>query len=235
MDMTFKPKSTPRTENEPDLIKWWLLKGDKVQEFCNELDNLVFPGEGHKDVNANWMDIQAKILKAAEKVLGRTKGGKRISMETWWWSEPVRTALRRKKEAFKTWQSTKTNEDRQQYKQSKKEARQVIAVERSKATKELYASLEKKDGHKLIYKLAKLRNQATKDFVKNKILKGPDGNLVYNSKDILKTWHQYYDAAGSVPVERTKIIGASGSESAYRAARSAGCGSTKRAPRPHTT
>ncbi|XP_061385566.1 uncharacterized protein LOC133320819 [Danaus plexippus] len=42
-------------------------------------------------------------------------------------------------------------------------------------------SLETKNGQKLIFKLAKLRNQATKDFAKSTIVKSQDGALLLNT------------------------------------------------------
>ncbi|KAL0810434.1 hypothetical protein ABMA28_010573 [Loxostege sticticalis] len=193
MDMSFQAKSRPRKEKEPELTRWWLLKGRKADDFREELKDLNIPEDIENDVNASWSHLQTKILKAANKVLGRTRGGKRIPKETWWWSEPVQVAIKKKKEAFKTWQTTKTDADRGVYKDRKKEARKVVAIARSEATKELYNSLETKDGQKLIYKLAKARNQATKDVAKTKIVKGQDGTLLYHDSDILETWYKYYD------------------------------------------
>ncbi|KAL0818491.1 hypothetical protein ABMA28_008946 [Loxostege sticticalis] len=193
VDMMFTSKTKKKKEKEPELTRWWLLKGPKMGDFRKELENLNIPEDNESDIDAVWTHLQTEILKAANKTLGRTKGGKRIPKDTWWWTETVQKALLEKKEAFKMWQTTKTNEDRDFYKLKKKEARKVVAVERSRATKELYDSLESKDGQKLIYKLAKSRNQATQDIIKSKVVIGPNGNLLYHDKDILETWHQYYD------------------------------------------
>ncbi|XP_047029525.1 uncharacterized protein LOC124637208 [Helicoverpa zea] len=192
MDVNFRSRTTPRVEKEPELTKWWSLKGEKMEEFCDELKDLNIPDDD-TDVNTIWLQLQAKILAAANKVLGRTKGGKRIPRETWWWTEPVQEALRVKKEAFKTWQSTKTDADREYYKERRDEAKKVVAVERSKANKELYDSFETKNGQKLIFKLAKMRNLATKDIAKSKIVKNQDVALLYHDSDILETWYQYYN------------------------------------------
>lgn len=37
MDMDFKKREKPKKEMEPELTKWWLLKGDNVEEFKKSL------------------------------------------------------------------------------------------------------------------------------------------------------------------------------------------------------
>ena len=48
-------------------------------------------------------------------------------------------------------------------KRTKREAKRTVAVERARAAQELYEKLDTREGEKAIYRLAKSRDQATKD------------------------------------------------------------------------
>ena len=46
------------------------------------------------------------MKKVAEKVCGRSKGGKKRG-ETWWWNAEVAEAIKRKKEVYKKWRKNR--------------------------------------------------------------------------------------------------------------------------------
>ena len=68
-----------------------------VCEVRKELDRRI----ASSDVQESWNRLQESLIMAAEKVVGRTKGGKRIDKDTWWWNEKVQEVIKRKKRAFK--------------------------------------------------------------------------------------------------------------------------------------
>lgn len=190
MDMLFKKTTREKLSQAPELTKWWNLKGDKIPEFCNQLSNLKI--DTKLGVDSIWDHLSKSITAAANITLGRTTGCKIINKETWWWTEVVQSAIHRKKEAFNTWQSTQTSEDREEYKKVKKETKKIIARERADSQKVMYRQLETREGQKLVYKLAKQRCQSTKDPARCKTIKGSNGDLLYKEKDVLSAWHQYY-------------------------------------------
>ncbi|KAJ2943370.1 hypothetical protein O0L34_g12180 [Tuta absoluta] len=132
-------------------------------------------------------------MKAANMILGRTKPGRRTSKETWWWNVDVQAALKIKKEAFKVWQTTGTDEDRDKYRAEKRNARKAVAIARHRATGDLYSALESREGQKEIYKISKTRSKASQDPVKTRVVKGTDGSILYKNKDVLGAWHAYYE------------------------------------------
>lgn len=191
MDMTFRQKSRPKPERVPEITKWWLLKGEKAEEFRQELESVTINMED--DVNTMWKQLVLYIMKAGNKILGRTKPGRRTPKETWWWNASVQTALKDKKDAFKFWQTTGADEDREAYKIAKKAAKKAVAIERHNATGALYAALESREGQKEIYKISKARNKASQDPVKTRVVKGTDGTMLHKDKDVLGAWHAYYE------------------------------------------
>ena len=102
-----------------------------------------------------------EALRKASEVLGRAKPGRKKQKESWWWSDGVREALKEKKLAFKKWQRTNLDVDREEYKVRKKEAKRAVEIARKEGTQELYDQLGKKEGEQWIYRIAKARHTHT--------------------------------------------------------------------------
>ncbi|CAG9137733.1 unnamed protein product [Plutella xylostella] len=198
-DMVFKRTSKLKPARTAEITKWWNLKGEKTEEFRQHLSDVKV--DTTQDVDEIWEHLHKCLTKAGNVILGRTKGGKRTPRETWWWTDTVQQALKDKKSAFKTWQATKTPEDREEYKKAKKHAKKTIAIAQANSLKDMYSTLDSKEGQKQIYKLAKQRNQSTKDPATCRVIKGTNGDLLYKDKDIIATWQKYYeDLLNKTPV-----------------------------------
>jgi hypothetical protein len=48
------------------------------------------------DTNSMWMKMTTCIRKVASEEFGVTKGGKRLTKETWWWNENVQKTIKKK-------------------------------------------------------------------------------------------------------------------------------------------
>ena len=103
------------------------------------------------------------------------------------------------KRMFKEWRQSKAQEDHAAYKAkreakrvAKREAKRTIAVERARAAKELYEKLDTSEGEKEIYRLAKSRDQATKDNYQGYFAKEQDGTLLMNTEENISRWAEYY-------------------------------------------
>ena len=124
---------------------------------------------------------------------GVTTGGKSLQKrETWWWNTTVQEAIARKKRLFKKWQQSKAQEDHATYKKAKRDANRTVAVERASAAQELYYKLDTREGAKAIYRLAKSRDQATKDNYQGYFVKAEDGTLLMNTKENISRWAEYF-------------------------------------------
>ncbi|CAH0721232.1 unnamed protein product, partial [Brenthis ino] len=180
MDMIFHQKSASKPQKVPETTKWWLLKGDKADEFRQDMEDMTISMD--VDVNLMWQQAYAQIMKAANRILGRTKPDKKSSRETWWWNPTKQIALQEKKRTFKIWQSTRSQKDRDVYKTAKKRTKKTVAIERRKVLGFLYNTLESRDGQKEIFKLSKSRSKASEDPVKTRAIKGCDGAIRYSDE-----------------------------------------------------
>mgnify|MGYP003444419235 CR=1 FL=1 len=86
------------------------------EEFKCEVEKIMVHSESVQEI---WSCLELGTKNAAEKVCGRSKGGKKRE-ETWWWNEQV---IKRKKEGYKKWKKDRGEENLEVYKVLKKEAR----------------------------------------------------------------------------------------------------------------
>ena len=68
-------------------------------------------------------------------------------------------------------------------KKAKRDAKRTVAVKRASAAQELYDKLDTREGEKAIYRLAKSRDQATKDNYQGYFVKAEDGTLLLNTEE----------------------------------------------------
>ena len=78
-------------------------------------------------------------------------GGKHLERDTWWWSEEVQENLRMK------WQMQDGNELKEDYKNTKREAKAAVAKAKNETCKEWYDKMGTEEGERMIYKVAKQR------------------------------------------------------------------------------
>ena len=57
----------------------------------------------------------------------------------------------------------------------------------------MHARLETKEGEKELYRLDKQRDRAEKDVQHVRVIKDENGNVMVNSKAVLKRWKQYFE------------------------------------------
>ena len=58
---------------------------------------------------------------------------------------------------------------------------------------DLYARLKKNEGEKELYRLARQRDRAGKDVQHVRVIKDENGNVMVNSKGVLKRWKEYFE------------------------------------------
>ena len=98
-----------------------------------------------------------------------------------------------KKELYKTWQKTKLETDRQEYKKMKKEAKRTVARAKQAACKEFYEKLGTKEGEKNIYRVAKDRNKKSQDMSHVKQIKDNQGKVLSEDGKIRDRWKEYFE------------------------------------------
>jgi len=95
-----------------------LRKPNVKQEFARlvtERKDEVFETDS---VESKWNAMKDVWQKATEQACGWTKGPP-IHSETWWWNHEVAKAIEEKRRCYKKWHKTKTESDRNKYKEAR--------------------------------------------------------------------------------------------------------------------
>uniref|UniRef100_A0A1B0CQP9 Putative rna-directed dna polymerase from mobile element jockey-like diaphorina citri n=1 Tax=Lutzomyia longipalpis TaxID=7200 RepID=A0A1B0CQP9_LUTLO len=140
-----------------------------------------------------WTAFEKFTIQSAKSMLGVSKGGLHDRKETWWWNEEVKKAAADKKNKFKIWQRSKTEQDLIEYKCAKKNTKRIVAIAKSEASEDLYEKLHTVEGAERIYRLAKQRSRSTLDCHGAKYIDDIDGHLITDREKIKQRWKAYYE------------------------------------------
>ena len=75
----------------------------------------------------------------------------------------------------------------------KSKAKKAVAMAKGRVYNDFYARLETKEGEKELYRLARQRDRAGKDVLHVRVIKDKNGNVMVNSKALLKRWKEYFE------------------------------------------
>ena len=134
----------------------------------------------------------------AEEMYGRTagKGGRSKNQE--WWTDEVARAVDEKREV---WKKIETIRDRGEqpsvamehlYGRKEKAARRAVDKARQKMEEELYKKLDEDGGKRMIYKMARDRNEESKDVKRGSVIKDKNGTLITDHNAVLHVWETYF-------------------------------------------
>ena len=96
-------------------IRWWKIKKQAEKDAYT----LAVMQKTLSDVdNRDWQEINQIHVETAKEVFGETSGkGTYTEKETWWWQEETRKALALKRATFKQFQMTKSDEDKEKFRE----------------------------------------------------------------------------------------------------------------------
>ena len=66
-------------------INWWKLKTEKGEELRQKLAEFMVRDD--KEEKLIWDNTYAKIIEIAKEVLGESRSGTFLEIESWWWNE----------------------------------------------------------------------------------------------------------------------------------------------------
>ena len=179
-----------KAEKVKPKIRWWKLKETSCQEaFRLEVTRIL---EGKDGLPDEWDKTAEMLRKTAETALGVTFGKRKGDRETWWWNEEVQESIKKKKEAKKAWDKIRNENTKKVYKEKKSKAKKAVAMAKGRAYEDLYARLEKKEGEKKLYRLARQRDRTGKDVQQVRVIKDENGNVMVNSEAVLNRWKEYF-------------------------------------------
>ena len=102
------------------------------------------------------------VIDTAREVLGESAPGKYLKKYSWWWNEKEGKAVEEKKQVWKEWKLSVTEEDREFYRNCNKTCKENCGIARDAAYENLYKELAD-NGQKMIHSLAKTRQRRSKD------------------------------------------------------------------------
>lgn len=190
----------------PMKINWWKIKEKEGDDLDCKITEMLTEQSEVRDWK--WNETYPKIIEAAKETLGVSKGGRYIEKESWWWNEEVQEAVSNKKEAFKDWKRTRSEEDKETMKRLNKISKEKCAIAKEKGYEDLYKDLEE-NGPKRIYKLARTRQRRAKDIDRIVFIKDEQGKIMSEDKDIKERWKEYFNRLLNTK-NRTPEIGDTG-------------------------
>ena len=157
-----------------------------------ELDTEVEAVEGE------WKKYKDSFVGVAAEMCDRTsgKGGRSKNQE--WWTDEVARAVDEKREV---WKKIETIRDRGEqpnvamkhlYGRKKKAARRAFDKARQKMEEELYKKLDEDGGKRMIYKMARHRNEESKDVKRGSEIKDKNGTFITDHNAVLHVWETYF-------------------------------------------
>ena len=82
-----------------------MLNTEKGADLITTLQKRMAQDTENPTAENMWSGFENFCRKAAETVLGISKGGLDSNKDSTWWNEDVKTSLKTKKDLFKQWQS----------------------------------------------------------------------------------------------------------------------------------
>ena len=105
----------------------------------------------------------------------------------------MQEVIKAKKVAKKIWETSRRQEDKDIYRQANKAAKKAVATNKALAMNELYEELETPEGERKIFRIAKARDKASKDFSHMKQIKNEHGVILRDLDMIIGRWKGYFD------------------------------------------
>ncbi|KAK3534605.1 hypothetical protein QTP86_016752 [Hemibagrus guttatus] len=184
--------------------KWWKLK---KEECCEEFRQKLRQALGGQVVLPDDWETTAEVIReTGRKVLGVSFGRRKEDKETWWWNEEVQDSIQRKRLAKKKWDMDRTEENRQEYKESQCRVKREVSKAKQKAYDELYTRLDTREGEKDLYRLARQRDRDGKDVQQVRVIKDRDGRVVTSEESVQRRWKEYFEELMNEENEREKRV-----------------------------
>ena len=101
--------------------------------------------------------------------------------------------IKAKTVAKKIWETSRRQEDKVIYRQANKAAKKAVETNKALAMNELYEELETPEGERKIFRIAKARDKASKDFSHIKQIKNEHGVILSDLDMIIRRWKGYFD------------------------------------------
>ena len=200
--MTLVVRKTKRTKAE-QRTKWWKLKKEECcMTFRKELRQAL---GGQEVLPDDWRTTANVIRETGRRVLG-VSSGRKVDKETWWWNEEVQECIQKKRLAKKKWDTERTEESRQEYREMQRKVKVEVAKAKQGAYDDLYVRLDSKEGENDLYRLARQRDRDGKDVQQVRVIKDRDGNVLTGASSVMGRWKEYFEELMNEENERERRV-----------------------------
>lgn len=143
------------------------------------------------NIEEMWSTFKYIIMEASEQSCG-TINNKRNNKQTHWWNEEVKIEIKKKKEKWKKFLSSKKEEDYGDYKKQRKKVKEVIQKAKTESWEEFGNTLEKnfKENQKLFY--STLKNEKKGNQIILKQLQDKQGKILKENNEIMERWREHF-------------------------------------------
>ena len=139
-----------------------------------------------------WERLRDNIIEAGREICGETTGKFSRKREAWWWNETVQQVIREKKEAYKKWQKSGEDIDREAYKQKKRQTKREVASAKNSIWEEWKRSASESKKKVDLFRIAKQMKRERQDVVGGKYVKNSKGEIKVKEKEIMERWREYF-------------------------------------------
>ena len=195
MDVAIKrTKVRKRLAGEPK-VRWWNLTTENAVKLS---EKIMADGDWRRleDVDKMWEALAGCIRESAKDVLGVSRGGGSRLERAWWWTNEVKEKVEVKQDAYAALNECSTEEEREilmsKYKDAIKVGKKAVALAKINAFERLYQKLETKEGEKAIFKLARARENKTRDLGSIRCVKSEDGKVLTEDSEIRERLRSYF-------------------------------------------
>ena len=187
-----------REEKRVKKTRWWKLEDPEFREkYVQKVRQAL-----EEKCKEGWKEVSRSVRNSAKAVLGETSGKSMQKMATWWWSEEVQKMVLVKKDMKKLRDSNRTQENIERYKRANKVAKRVASQAKAAAYKDLYKSLDEKEGLKKALRIAKQKHKNSMDVYQAKTIKDEGGRTLSGDNEIKEIWRSYFCHLMNVENER---------------------------------
>ena len=114
-----------------------------------------------------------------------------------WWTSEIAEAVCEKKEAWREIEKTKEKGNEPDARMihtygQKREAKRAVDKASRDMEADVYSKLDEDGGKKMIYKMARDRDENSKDVKGGTVMKDRNGKLVTEQEAVLKVWESYF-------------------------------------------
>ena len=144
--------------------------------------------------NDKWQNMRDILVSTAEEVCD-THRNTPSREETWWWNDEVAKAVANKRLMFKTWQKSRTSQDKEMYCTAKQACNKIIAMAKRTKSQKLADEVNSDEGRRNVFRIAKQMAKVGQDIMNVNCLRNKNGKVLWTMKAFREfgknTWRNY--------------------------------------------